>query len=263
MMKVRNVSLLVGAAVLLFSVSIVPAVQMQSQKAGGNNNVPHFPSGGTVLYSQLDAASGNGAPDQEFEAVYAAYSSEGADDFQVSGGPWNVGGLNTPGIGGGSIHVNVVFYADAGGTPAAAPVAGCDYQGVTDYTDAAGDLSINLNPPCVLNNGTFWVAQEVRQDFTTAGQHFWGDRNVQSGSEGVWRNPGNGFGLGCTDWTPKTVCGVGSATAPDFLFELTGPDGQDTTTTTTGTPAVGPFGMLMTVLALGGGSAYVMARRRR
>jgi hypothetical protein len=195
--------------------------------------------------------------------VYAAYNSEGADDFTVSGGPWNVGGVNTPGIGGGSIHVNIVFYADAGGTPAGAPVAGCDYQGVTDYTDAAGDLSINLSPTCVLPNGTFWVAQEVRQDFTTAGQHFWGNRTVQTGNPGMWRNPGNGFGLGCTDWTPQTTCGVGGGASPDFLFEIVDDTVGTTDTGTTTTPAVGPFGMLMTVLALGGGSAYVIARRRR
>jgi hypothetical protein len=151
-----------------------------------------------------------------------------------------------------------VFYADAGGTPAASPVAGCDYQGVTDYTDTAGDLSINLDPPCVLNNGTFWVAQEVRQDFLTAGQHFWGNRTIQTGNEGVWRNPGDGFGLGCIDWTPQTTCGVGGGTSPDFLFELTEPENF-----TMFTPAVGPFGRLMTLLALGAGSAYVFSRRRR
>jgi hypothetical protein len=260
MMKVRNVSLLVGAAVVLFSSSIVPAVQMTKNKPGAVS-APHFPSGGAPLYTQLDGDSGDGAPDQEFEALYAAYNSEGADDFTVSGGPWNVGGVNTPGIGGGSIHVNIVFYADAGGTPAASPVAGCDYQGVTDYVDAAGDLSINLVPPCNLGDGTFWVAQEVRQDFTTSGQHFWSNRSIQTGNPGQWRNPGNGFGLGCTDWTPMTTCGVGGGVAPDFLFELV--DDTIGTTGTSGTPAVGPFGMLMTVLALGGGSAYVIARRRR
>jgi hypothetical protein len=260
MMKVRNVSLLVvAAAVVLFAGSLVPAAVMQKQKPGGVN-APHFISGGAVLYSQLDASSGNGAPDQLFEAVYAAYNTEGADDFVVSGGPWAVGGLNTPGIGGNSIHVNVTFYADAGGSPDAAAIAGCEYLGVTDYTDAAGDLSINLSPSCSLANGTYWVAQEVRQDFLTSGQHFWGNRNVQTGNQSVWRNPGNGFGTGCTDWTPQTVCGVGGGASPDFLFELTEGAGPGPTTVT---PAVGPFGMLMTVLALGGGSAYVLARRRR
>jgi hypothetical protein len=258
MMKVRNVSLMVGAAVLLFAGSVVPAAVMQGS-AGSNTQTPHFVSGGTVLYSQLDFPA-NGAPDQLFEALYAAYSAEGADDFVVTGGPWAVGGLNTPGsTGGTSISVNVTFYADAGGAPAGSPVAGCEYLGVTDYTDAGGDLSVNLSPTCSLSNGTYWVAQETRQDFATNGQHFWSNRSVQSNGESNWRNPGNGFGTGCTDWTPQTTCGVGGGTNPDFLFELTTED----VVVTTVTPAVGPFGMLMTVLALGGGSAYVLARRRR
>jgi hypothetical protein len=133
--------------------------------------------------------------------------------------------------------------------------------------DVGGDLSITLSPPCVLADGTYWVAQQVRQDFTTSGQHFWGNRQIQTGNASVWRNPANGFALGCTDWTPQTTCGVGGATNPDFLFEL-----QDDVVTftavdgpgfTVGTPAVGPFGMLVTALALAGGAAYVRARRRQ
>jgi hypothetical protein len=252
----------VGAAVLLLSTSIVPAGQMTKSRPGAVSP-PHFPSGSLPIYSQLDGDSGNGGPDQDFESMYVVYNSEGADDFTVSTGPWNVAGVNTPGIGGGSIHVNIVFYADAGGTPAAAPIAGCDYQGVTDYTDVGGDLSINLSPPCVLAGGTYWVAQEVRQNYVSSGQHFWSDRLIQNGNESVWRNPGNGFGTVCNDWTPQTTCGVGDRLAPDFLFELIGSaDGTDGPFTV-GTPATGPFGMLMTLLALGGGGAYVLARRRR
>jgi hypothetical protein len=130
------------------------------------------------------------------------------------------------------------------------------------HTDAAGDLSINLSPPCVLNNGTYWVAQQVRQDYLTAGQRPWGNRSIQNGSESVWRNPGNGFDVGCTDWTPQTTCGVGGGVSPDLLFELLGGEGDSSsTTTTTGTPAMGPFGILMTTLAIAG--AYALARRRR
>jgi hypothetical protein len=262
MMKVRNVSLLLGAAVLLFAANIVPAVQMRKNLPGVPQN-PHFTSTGLILYSQMDFASGNGAPDQEFEATYSQYDSEGADDFLVTGGPWVVCDFHTNGSGsGGSINLDVNFYPNVAGNPGPTPVPGCSYEDITDYTDAAGDLDANFSPCCSLDNGTYWVALDVRQDFVTDGQHFWSDRTVQSGSEARWRNPGGGFigaGVDCPDWEPKaSSCGVGAATAPDFLFELTAEKPA-----TTATPAVGPFGMLMTVLALGGGSAYVLARRRR
>jgi hypothetical protein len=261
MMKVRNVSLLVvAAAVVVFAGSLVPAAVMQNQKPGAIVQ-PHFPStDSTPLYTQLDGDVGNGAPDQDFEAAYDAYSSEGADDFFVTGGGWEIGGLNTPGIsGGGSITVNLTFYEDnGGGLPVDTP--SCELLGLTDYTDTAGDLSINFSDnKCVLADGHYWVAQEVRQDFLAAGQHFWSNSAVLHNSQSVWRNPADGFGTTCTDWDQQTDCGVGGGTNPDFQFELL----ESKVGGPAGTPAVGPFGMLMTVLALGGGSAYVLARRRR
>jgi len=36
----------------------------------------------------------------------------------------------------------------------------------------------------------------------------------------MWRNPGNGFATGCSDWTRRTTCGVGGE--PDFVFRLRG-----------------------------------------
>jgi hypothetical protein len=215
---------------------------------------------GDVLYSQLDSPGG-GFTDQDFETVYSAYDSEAADDFVVTDGPWSVGGVTTPGEGpGGSIHVDVTFYPNAGGEPGDTPIAGCEYLSLTDYTDSAGDLSIALDPPCALPDGHYWVAQQVRQDYLTSGYHLWSARELKTGEPAQWRNPRNGWSVGCIDWEPACTCFIAAACYPDLLFELTEPLG---TTTTTATPAVGPFGLLMTVLALGGSSFYVLVRRRR
>ena len=53
------------------------------------------------------------------------------------------------------------------------------------------------------------------------------------------------------------TCGVGGG-HPDFLFQILGVDASGQPV-----PAVSPSGLLLIVLALGGGSGWVLARRRR
>lgn len=69
-------------------------------------------------------------------------------------------------------------------------------------------------------NGIYWVGIQVNQDYATHGQHFWSNRTVMSNNESVWVNPGDGFGSGCTTFTPQTTCGVGGGTNPDFLYTI-------------------------------------------
>ena len=83
------------------------------------------------------------------------------------------------------------------------------------------------------------------------------NRMQQSHHESVWRNTGAKFGTGCTDWGKQIECGVGGG-FPDFLFQILGGDDP-----ADGTPAVGPLGVLLITIALGGGGGYVLARRRR
>ncbi len=230
----------------------------------------NFPNAAT-LFDQTDNASGNGAPDQAFEAAYQAYDCEAADDFDVTDATgWDITavnslGSNLPAGSGPAAFINLWFYADNGGAPADTPE--CEYLLQSNFTDAAGDLSITLDSTCNLSPGTYWVAQQARQDFNPSGQHFYSNRAVQSGNTGLWRNPGDGFGTGCVSWSPSAVCIGGSGNPigggwPDYLFQIIG-DVRPDAATAGGAPAIGPLGMLLTVLALGGGSGYVIARRRR
>jgi len=193
-----------------------------------------------VLYDQTDAASGNSAPDQDFETAYDTYDSEGADDFEVTfPESWNIDQVNTSGSGTGPVtDVTVRFYADNAGFPAAVPQPGCDFPDLTTFTGVAA-LSISLPTPCSLAPGRYWVAIQVEQDFLVAGQHYWANRTAQSFNESVWRNPGDGFGSGCTAWGRQRSCGVGGGVSPDFLFQILGDlatlifgDGFETGTTT-------------------------------
>jgi hypothetical protein len=210
---------------------VSPAMAAFNKSAGatGVNNFPAPDAPGVVLYTQLDSASGNGAPDQDFEASFDAYDSEGADDFVVPAGlVWQVTTINTVGTTGtpGGSTVDVTFYNNggtvaAGGAGPGTAIAGCSYTAIVP-TDSTGSFTINLPTACNLPAGTYWVAIQTNQNFGANGQHFWSNRSVASNLGGVWRNPGDGFATGCTAFNRMTTCGVGGGTNPDFLFSLTG-----------------------------------------
>jgi hypothetical protein len=254
MMKARNLGLVLGAALVLFAGSLASAAFVKGVPIA--DSTFNMTSGGVVLYTQLDDPSGSAWTDQDFEAIYAAYSSEGADDFVVGDAAgWDLTTLNTPGLqsGGGSpSFVNHFFYADGGGVPGAV-LADCDFPGNASFTHNLGDIAADVTG-CHTPAGSTWFSQSVRQDFVPFGQHYWATRLTAANTPAVFRNPGNGFGSGCLDWAPaNSVCLMAGA---DFLFEVVGENPIPPTT-----PAVGPFGIALMVLGLGAGSAYVMRRR--
>jgi len=253
--------IVVALGVLLLATSAVYAQPVQS---GPYTGTPAGTSTGDVLWSQLDDPTGSAFTDQSFEAVYAAYDSWGGDDFDMSVGGCATAGLGslfTPGsltvAGSNPFFVNVAFYKDAGGVPGAV-FAGCDFPANTNFTSAGdGDLTIDVEG-CKPPPGLVWFSQNVRMDFNLFGQHYWATRASANLDPGVWKNPGNGFGNGCTDWQPaNAVCGM---TGEDWLFELS--EWGYAGARCGGVPAIGPFGVVVLVLALGGGSAYVLRRRR-
>jgi hypothetical protein len=266
MRKTKNFALVLGAVLVLVAGSLASA-QSVFQKQTANDGTFVGSSQGETLYAQLDDPSGSAFTDQAFEAVYAAYDGTGADDFQVTSAiGWDVTTLNTPGAlqppaGQVPFFVSNAFHADGGGIPGAA-LAGCSFPGNTSFTtDGTGDLSIDVTG-CNLPPGETWVSQIVRLDFNPFGQHFWATRNTALGTPAQWQNPGDGFASGCTSWTNASLCGGIGA---DNLFEILGKERTATTTTTTtsGVPALGPLGIGVMLLALGGGSAYVLGRRRQ
>jgi len=260
MMKARNFALVLGAALVLFSGGLTSAAFVKSVHCSGAGacQVTGVSVGG-VLWSQTDDPSGSAFTDQQFEAVYAAYSAEGADDFDVTDAVgWDLTTLATPGLqtsGGSPFFVNHFFYADAAGLPGAV-LPGCDFPANTNFTHDLGNITVNVEG-CNVEQGVNWFSQQVRQDFQPFGQHFWATRLNFLNNPGAFRNPGNGFGSGCIDWAPaNTACGmIGS----DFQHEGSG---KPRATAAPGpVPAVGPFGIALMVLGLGAGSAYVMRRR--
>ena len=62
---------------------------------------------------------------------------------------------------------------------------------------------------------------QAREDFTSSGEWFWGNRLVVSNSGAAWQNPGGGFGANCPTWGRKTTCRP-TQNGSDQLFRLIG-----------------------------------------
>jgi hypothetical protein len=185
-----------------------------------------LPTGSDVLYDQNDNDAGTGSVSQDFETANDPFDNASADDFVVPAGGWTVTGVDATGIyfngAGPSDSFSVTFYSDAGGLPGAVVNA----QSGLSYTDTTGfgSPSITLATPVNLSAGTYWVSIVSRMDFPVGGEWGWEDRTVQSGTMSAWENPGDGFGSGCTVWTPKLTC-IPTAGGPDFMFRLRGTGG--------------------------------------
>jgi hypothetical protein len=185
-----------------------------------------LPTGG-VLYDQYDHACAVGTSSQNFEASLDANDDESADDFVVPPGQrWNVDGVDVDGIyfngPGTASSVNVRFYANREGNLPGAIEAERLAQ---PFTGTGGDFVITLSPTVNLAEGIHWVSVQANQNLTPAGRWHWIDRTVISNAGAAWRNPGNGFGTGCTAFARRTAC-IPTARDPDQVYRLRGRTGK-------------------------------------
>ena len=119
--------------------------------------------------------------------------------------------------------INVVIYNDNGDGSPGSVVASLPGLSYTDNT-GIGSFTIPLGSPVTVGAGTYWVAVQPNMDFSAGGEWGWEGRTVQANNAGVWRNPADGFGTGCTDWTNKETCIV-AGEGPDQVFRLSGTTG--------------------------------------
>jgi len=184
-----------------------------------------------VLWNQYNNAGGTGQINsQKYEPVLNSFDSQTADDFSVPAGQrWRVNGVQVDGLYYGSTppfgpatSANVFIWFQQGGEPSGlvayhkeniVPTAGLD----------TGDFRLALSPPAKLPpNRTYWISVQANQKFFDAAQWGWFGRTVQSGRPAMWRNPGDGFGLGCTSFEKRfSTCKI-DPTTHDQVFRLTG-----------------------------------------
>ena len=180
------------------------------------------------LYDQYNNDSGIGIVDQNFEPSFDIYDSEQGDDFVVPGGQtWNINQVDVAGVyfngTGPADSINVVVYNDNGGLPGSV-VASQPNLSYTDTSGGLGSYTIPLPSAITVGEGHYWVAVQPNMDFGSGGEWGWEGRTVLSNDPGVWRNPGDGFGTGCTDWAVKEVC-IPSGEGPDQVWSISGTSG--------------------------------------
>jgi len=181
----------------------------------------------TLLWNQGNLSADSSVTAQGYGSGYDWYDAEGADDFVVdAAGGWAVHQVIVYGsydAGGPADSVNIAFYTDSTGTPASSP--SCARTG-SIVSDQGGVLTVNLNQPCELAEGTHWLGGQANMDVGSVGQWYWFTSYEQAGNLAHWRNPGDGFGHGCTGWTPLGQCIDNGGNS--FLFQLLGEGGGGT-----------------------------------
>ncbi len=183
-----------------------------------------------TLYDQTDNGSASGKVAQDFEPADDDWDCEAADDFTVPAGGWRIERVELSGHysdgGGPAEGVHLGFHQDQDGWPGETAV--CTYSGIVPTSDDAGSptpgmIVVDLPTDCVLSPGAHWLVAQIRMDYAPRGSFYWSLRTAQNGSESVWRNPGDAYGSGFTDWTRMTETIPGD-TEPDLIFLLAGGD---------------------------------------
>lgn len=224
-MRIRILPL-VGVPVvgLTLAVAFLPAA------SGGSVAVPMTSAGaahdpatqpGTFLrcYSQITGNGGGGAVSQNFEDSLNGFDSQGAVDFTLKR-PCMVRSVDAYGVytdgSGPADSENITIYKDRGGVPGAV-IAKRNSGG----TDIGGDFFMSLGKGVSLKAAKYWLSVQVNMDFNDGGVWTWNTNKAQVGYPSVWRNPGDGFGTGCTKYTALTTC-MPSGVGPDFTFDIRG-----------------------------------------
>ena len=182
-----------------------------------NLRMPAYPQ--VVLYDQYDNDLNNGIVSAN-RTDSPPLSAEAADNFVVPGGQtWTVTEVDIRSPAGFPLPTSfaVTFYLDNGsGFPGTQvyTASGLAVTGNPDYV-------ITLTVPAVLSSGTYWVSAVG----TISGTNwYWEGRSVTNNTfSTAWRNPGNGYGTGCTDWGRLTTC-IG-INWPDQMFRIVGTTG--------------------------------------
>jgi hypothetical protein len=193
--------------------------------------------GTRILFNQSlffagQTGSEAGAPTQRLVPP-GALDAEGADDFPIPDQEgWTISEFNFElrlgdfGLFATELPVlDIRVYPDNNGQPGEQAV--CTYNGIEGAMHGITLLRVPLPEPCVLDPGVYWVSLQ-----RSNGPLRWAAISplpppFVNGENARWRNPGDGFGTGCTDWSDigsclvdgKPIAGEGSE---QYLFQVCG-----------------------------------------
>ena len=179
-----------------------------------------------VLYDQTAHPSTDVTTSQNFQSSEDDLDDQAADDFTVPAGQtWLVKEIDVAGKYSESSpadSVNVFIYFHAKGKPVQRILPGNirkEFDNLPTGDDGNGNFAITLPSTVVLRPGTYFLSVQANMDADTEGRWYWENADQKEGLyRAVWRNPGNGWGFNCTDWTRNDQC-TGNV---DFVFALRG-----------------------------------------
>ena len=209
-------------ATLLVSTSLASAAPRLTHK--GEAHVPPVRANQAhTLYDQSGDDSGIGIVSQNFESSFDVYDCEGADDFVVPEGVrWKITEVDVVGTyfdgAGPSRSLNIVFYKDKRRAPGREIAR---FDEVVGDDDGNGSFRVPLAHGPKLKPGHYWLSVQSNQDFGLAGEWGWETSTGVVRFPAKWRNPGDGFDTGCSDWGDMQNC-IQSEGAGDYLFALRG-----------------------------------------
>jgi hypothetical protein len=188
--------------------------------------LPHEP-GFKVLFAQQVDDGGAAVVSQKFEAEYASYDSQGADDFTVPKGSfWLVKEVDVTGQyfngSGPASSENVSFFRANAKTSLPAKQV-MMFAKVKGKDNGTGSFTIKLPSTLKLGAGHYFISIQANLAFSQGGEWGWENTTTaqQFGDAAAWRNPPGGFEVGCTKWGVETTC-IPSGQGPDHLFSLLG-----------------------------------------
>jgi hypothetical protein len=224
---------LVGVFLALFAA----ANPSGERRLGSAATAGATPAGsGSILFDQLTGFTVGHVPSQRFVPP-GAFDAESAEDFEVFDAQgWTIGEFKFEiGLAGSEpTMVDIRVYPDNNGHPGEPAL--CSYDGLAGTLHGFEQpvLRVPLPTSCALGQGRYWVSV-VRSDGSGMS---WGDGPPTPfpppfilGAHGHWRNPGDGFGTGCTDWSDITTCLVDGkpigGSGEQFKFQICGIVGLD------------------------------------
>lgn len=218
-----------------------------------------------VLWDQTADVSDTDITSQDFidgGGVFDIYDTRAADDFLVPDGfRWSIRTVRVLGMFDTTPDppqsLDVLFYWDDDGLPGEV-IESCRFEKILPEDLLDPNFTINLpERRCNLRPGQYWMSVRANMLFLPNGQWFWNENTVQRLNPFVWENPGNGFGTGCTVFSPAQAdCG---AIFPDLSFQLIGEEQPFPAV-----PTLSRWGMFAVAAALGlVAAASVFAARRR
>lgn len=185
------------------------------------------PAHAAVLHDQFTPSGTDYVSSQNFELALNAYDSLGADDFVVPAGKvWQIDRIEVSGRNSGTSQpttANLFLFADAGTLPGASILTRNDLPRGTGLTYP--DLDLPLTGMPILPAGRYWIGVQANLIFNPgANNWWWKDRAPQFGQPAAFRQPGDGFGDGCTSFVTRTACPSypTSGATPDQAFRLSG-----------------------------------------